>query len=400
MNLTKGIHISVFNLVIVGILGCILRYLFVDPIPGVNYGYVLHAHSHLAFLGWVFMTLYVLIVYAYLPGAMLEKRGKYTAIFLLLQIANMGMLVTFPIMSYALWSIIFSALHALLAMTFVWMIIKEVQLNSKAEHAISFVWIKWAMILMVVSNLAPFALGPVSATQGKSSLYYLLIYFYLHFQYNGWFTFAVLGFLLWLLERHRVNTNVRPVEVAFKLKLVAIFPAYALSVLWTEPDRIWYIIGGLSAIVQLVGLMFLIFFVIKNKRVLGLEESLILQVLFWVAISAVTCQHVLLLLSAIPEMAGLAFSRNIVIAYLHMVLLGFVSVLLFLILQKLRIIRLTISSKTGLGIFLFAFVATESVLVFQGLMSTGTQWLFYLALAQLVGILCIGVNVKALKTAV
>ena len=34
-----------------------------------------------------------------------------------------------------------------------------------------------------------------------------LIYFYLHFLYNGWFTFAVLGLLFWLLEKYKVSFN-------------------------------------------------------------------------------------------------------------------------------------------------------------------------------------------------
>lgn len=397
MNLSKGIYVAVFNLVIVGVLGCLLRYIFLNPVSGVNYSYVLHAHSHLAFLGWVFMTLYLLIVYAYLPDITLEKEGKYTMIFMLLQVANIGMLITFPVMGYALWSIIFSALHAFLAMAFAWMIIRDAGLRPTAKHAMSFSWIKWALILMVISNLAPFALGPVSAIQGKEDLYYLLIYFYLHFQYNGWFTFALLGLLLWLLEYHGVNTKVKPVETALKLKLIAIFPAYILSALWTKPDGIWYIIGGLSAATQWVGLLGLIVFVIKNRSVLKLEAHFMLRILFWLGVSAVTLQHVLMFLSAVPELANLAFSRNIVIAYLHMVLLGFVSVLLFLFLLKLSMISLTLSTRIGLVLFLLAFIATECTLVFQGQISEAMQWLFYLALAQLAGILCIAFNAKSIK---
>ena len=396
MSLTKGIHIAIFNLVIVVIVGCFLRYLFLQPASLINYSYVLHAHSHLAFLGWVFMALYVLLVYAYLPSVFL-KSGKFLVMFVVLQLANLGMLVTFPFMGYALWSIVFSALHAITAMIFAWVFIKEASSRCSLKHKMSFLFIKSALVLMVLSNFAPFALGPISATQGKSDLYYLLIYFYLHFQYNGWFTFALLGLVLWQLEVNGVNTKSRLVRAGFVLKFIAVFPAYILSSLWIEPDRMWYVVGGLSAAVQLIGLVSVGCFVIQNRTALSLQSSSIMRVLFWVGILAVGLQHVLMLLSAIPALANLAFARNIVIAYLHMVLLGFVTAWLFFILVKIQVIQLTLSAKAGFWLFLVALAATELVLVFQGHIMSSTHWLFYLALAQLCGVVSIAFNVKGLK---
>ena len=107
---------------------------------------------------------------------------------------------------------------------------------------------------MFISNLAPFALGPVSAIQGKTDLYYSLIYFYLHFQYNGWFTFALLGLILWMLETNGADTKTKLIKIGFLMKLVAVFPTYILSVLWTEPNWLWYWIGGLAGLIQLIGL--------------------------------------------------------------------------------------------------------------------------------------------------
>ncbi|MEQ9209304.1 MAG: hypothetical protein RLN96_05605, partial [Pseudomonadales bacterium] len=121
---------------------------------------------------------------------------------------------------------------------------------------------------MFISNLAPFALGPVSATQGKTDLYYSLIYFYLHFQYNGWFTFVLLGLLLHQLEMQGVNTDHKLVKLGFLLKLLAVFPAYLLSVLWTSPGLIWNILGGVAAITQLVGLVLILVFVMRYLSVL------------------------------------------------------------------------------------------------------------------------------------
>lgn len=393
MNDSRGIQVAVFNLVVVGIIGCFLRYYFVHPVSGVNYSYVLHAHSHLAFLGWVFMALYVLLVHAYLSPDSFKSR-KYTSLFVVLQLANLGMLATFPTMGYALWSIVFSALHAFAAMYFAWTFIRDVQARVLLKYQMSFQMVKWALILMILSNVAPFALGPVSATQGKGDLYYLLIYFYLHFQYNGWFTFALLGLIVWLLEVHRVNSNVKILKVGFYLKLGAVVPAYVLSALWIEPDPFWYVVGAVSGVAQLLGLVFIGYFLIQNSNSLGLGKSFVLNLLFWVGLLAIVVQHVLMLLSSIPSLADLAFARNIVIAYLHLVLIGFVSVWLFLLLLKLGLIQLNISSKVGALLFLSAFIVTELVLVFQAYVVSATSWLLVLALMQLTGIVCFAFNAK------
>lgn len=395
MSLTRGIQIAMLNLVIVGVIGCVLRYTFLHPVAGINYGYLLHAHSHLAFLGWVFMALYILLIHAYLPSGMQNR--KYVNLFIILQIANLGMLVTFPVMGYAAWSIAFSAVHAVVAIVFARIFSREVQAILPPRHKMSFKFIQWALILMVISNLAPFALGPVSAIQGKTDLYYSLIYFYLHFQYNGWFTFALLGLVLWQLERRGTHTQTKLIKAGFVMKLVAVFPSYILSVLWTEPNLLWYILGGLAALIQLIGLVCIIYFVIQEVAKSHLADSLVQRILIWIGILAIVGQHLLMLLSAIPALSNLAFSRNIVIAYLHMVLIGFVSVWLLFFFLKQGFVKESLITRVGLAFFLMAFVATELVLVFQVHIIEASRWLFYLAIIQLSGILCLTANVKKIN---
>lgn len=395
MSLTRGIQIAMLNLVIVGVIGCVLRYTFLHPVAGINYGYLLHAHSHLAFLGWVFMALYILLIHAYLPSGIQNR--KYVNLFIILQIANLGMLVTFPVMGYAAWSIAFSAVHAVAAIVFARIFSREVQAIMPPKHKMSFKFIQWALILMVISNLAPFALGPVSAIQGKTDLYYSLIYFYLHFQYNGWFTFALLGLVLWQLERRGTHTQTKLIKAGFVMKLVAVFPSYILSVLWTAPNLLWYILGGLAALIQLIGLVCIIYFVIQEVAKSHLADSLVQRILIWIGILAIVGQHLLMLLSAIPALSNLAFSRNIVIAYLHMVLIGFVSVWLLFFFLKQGFVKESLITRVGLALFLMAFVATELVLVFQVHIIEASRWLFYLAIIQLSGILCLTANVKKIN---
>ncbi|MEQ9306013.1 MAG: hypothetical protein RJQ14_19010, partial [Marinoscillum sp.] len=346
---------------------------------------------------WVFMALYVFLTHAYLPKGLLHTK-RYSRTFILLQVANVGMLVTFPFMGYAFWSILFSALHAVLAMGFAWVFIRDVSTGLPERHYRSFQFVKWGLILMVLSNLAPFALGPVSATQGKGDLYYLLIYFYLHFQYNGWFTFALLGLVFWQLEEQGIGTNNRLLKVGFRLKLFAIFPAYILSALWIDPGSSWYLVAGLAAATQLIGLAYLIVFMIRHIGSLINGESKVLKMLLFAGVLAIGMQHVLMLLSAFPSLAALAFARNIVIAYLHMVLLGFVSVWIFFLALKCGFLRASQALKAAFILFLAAFVVTELVLVFQGVIVNSAYWLFVLAVSQLTGLVIITMHVKKKST--
>ena len=389
----KGIRIAFVNLLIVAIIGCLLRFFFIYPLPGFNYSHVLHAHSHLALLGWVFMALFVLIVHAYQPGET-TKYQKYIYCFIILQLANVGMLFTFPFTGYALWSIIFSSIHAFTAMLFAWVFIREVDKSITDQHRASFRFVKWALILLFVSNLAPFALGPVSATQGKTDLYYSLIYFYLHFQYNGWFTFVLIGLILHQLERLGLNTSNWLVKIGFLLKLLAVFPAYLLSVLWTGPGLIWNVIGGVGAVTQLVGLVLILAFVIQHLSTLFRDHSVLMKVVFLTGVAALGVQHFLMLLSAFPALSEMAFSRNIVIAYLHLVLLGFVTVWIFYQLMALQLIKVYSISRIGYVLFFLAFLATEFILVFQGMLRLATYWLFVFAIVQLSGIALITASIK------
>jgi hypothetical protein len=203
--------------------------------------------------------------------------------------------------------------------------------------------------------------------------------------------------MLWTLETYGVRTNIKLVRVGFLLKLIAVFPAYILSTLWTQPDLIWYILGGISAVAQLAGILCIAYFLIRNRKAFGMHRYPILHVLYWVGMAALLLQHVLMLLSVIPYLAALAFARNIVIAYLHLVLLGFVSVWIFYLAVKHKLVQLNSVSKTGFYIFLLSFMVVEIVLLFQGQLDHSPQLLFYLSLGQLVGILGIASSINQIK---
>ena len=59
---------------------------------------------------------------------------------------------------------------------------------------------------MVISTMGPWAIAVISAKGLAGSEYFnAAIYFFLHFQYNGWFAFAIIGLFFWLLGAEAQN---------------------------------------------------------------------------------------------------------------------------------------------------------------------------------------------------
>ena len=106
LSIKKQVLVSLFYFLIAASLGILLR-LF--PVTNINatYKYIVHTHSHIALLGWVYVSLTSLIYYLCIDK---QAQKKYIILFWCTQITILGMLVSFPITGYALFSIIFSSL--------------------------------------------------------------------------------------------------------------------------------------------------------------------------------------------------------------------------------------------------------------------------------------------------
>src|SRR5690606_15371941 len=193
------LKIAVLNLLVVALLGLFLRWQVVQPTEGINFKNFLHAHSHVALLGWLFSAFFLAFLPTYLPED-LSRKKSYSWLFWLAQASVLGMLISFPIQGYALFSITFSTLHILFSYVFIYRFLKDCKQSEvvKNQHQFSFKFIKAALFFLALSSLGPWAMGPIMASGNSfTQLYYNAIYFYLHFQYNGWFTFAVLGLFFW-----------------------------------------------------------------------------------------------------------------------------------------------------------------------------------------------------------
>ena len=364
--------VALGNLVVVAFLGLLLRWMFVAPVSGLNYKYLLHGHSHVALLGWLYTAVFVALLAAYLPPAYREKR-TYAWQFWLSQGAVLGMLLSFPVQGYGLFSITFSTAHLLLSYWFIYRFLKDAGSagTSEGKHGLSFRFVKAALFFLALSSLGPWAMGPIMASgHSGSDLYFNAIYFYLHFQYNGWLAFAVLGLLFWLLEHHHINFDPVYGRLFLRLLFWACLPAYLLSVLWTKPAAVIYAVGGAAALVQVVALALLLAVLWPVRRqLLNLFGSWGRGILLLAALAFVL-KTLMQFSTAFPYMADLAYKlRFFIIGYLHLVLIGFVSSFLFAFFVQLGWLSFRGSlSRWGIGVFITAFVASEALLFLQGVL--------------------------------
>ncbi|WP_422081911.1 hypothetical protein [Ulvibacterium sp.] len=361
INLGFHAKIALAYFMLAAILGVVLRSFASVPIS-VNYKFIVHTHSHIALLGWLYLALTTLLYKLYLDNLDLDR--GYRKIFWFTQFTLVGMLLTFPFMGYALFSIVFSTLFLFASYWFVWFFIKNIPTSLKKSNA--YQCVKFALWYMVLSSLGPWALGGIMNTLGAQSVWYrLAIYFYLHFLYNGWMILALVGILLRVFEIHGVGLSRTLFKSFFWSINLGIILSFFLSTLFAHPPLICNVLGGIGALLQLVAFGVLLRGYAKlNKKPATFfnkfQESLLRTVIVLLIV-----KMVLQLLTALPYFANLAATLlDFTIGYLHWTFLGVITISLFLFLDYLQLLRI---SQKAYFLYLFGFILTEILIFYRGI---------------------------------
>ena len=357
-------RIALINFFIAAVMGAILRYAFVEEISWLKFRYFLHGHSHVAMLGWLYLGLYALLVHSFLPEVR-QHSPFYRNNFIVAQASVVGMLIAFPIQGYGAWSIVFSTLHGLASYFFAYRFWKDMIKDGKASSR----FVRTALLFMIFSTLALWAMPPImlGGLQGKA-IYYMTVQFYLHFQFNGWFIFAVLALFFKLLENHGISVATRPIFRFFWLLTVATLFTYALAVAWAEPLPAVFAINSLGVGLQLAALAFFAAIVMRSHQKIQEQLSgwglLLIKIAFACFALTVLVQTAVI----IPYIATVAYTiRNFVIGFIHLILLGIITqfVLGYGILNNLLSIRSSFT-RMGLLLLLAGFFGSELLLFLQG----------------------------------
>lgn len=365
--------LSLINFLVAASLGMLLRLHPVAQIEGFIPRFVVHAHSHVAFLGWVFLVLIAFIYKYWLPDDRKTAR-RFLILVVIFQVAVLGMLFTFPFTGYALWSIIFSTIHMVASLYFIYFF--ETKSGSLMPSAKKF--IRSGLYFMAVSSIGPLALGPLAASGHKFDMWYnLSIYFYLHFQYDGWFTMAIFGLVLARLSDFTLNKYANKITRAFYFFVVGIILTYALSALGYQLSLWVNVIGGIGAVFQLWGFYSLIGVLRKAVRSEFNKTLRKILTMVLVILALKLCAQFLSTLPAIVELTY--YNRDLLIAYLHWTLLGFVSLfLVYVIFRELSMWKQR-QNYWPAWVFFFAFLVMEILLVFRALAlpALTAQHIFY-----------------------
>ncbi|WP_109829533.1 hypothetical protein [Reichenbachiella versicolor] len=362
--LRSWVRISFLFLLSVAVIGTLLRafpYLRLNW----NYTHLLHAHSHIGFQGWIYTMILLLIPALYLNPFQVKK-SRYSLQFRITIPLIILIMIAFVIQGYALYSILFSTLFQFLNYRFFWSFIRDSNRYYSQSPPYSLRWIKAGMWLGLLSTFAPYAIGIISAKGlSGSELYHSVIYGFLHFQYNGWFLFTAIGLFFRVLELNNVSFNIKYALIFYWLNVVAVIPAYALSLLGMSFKELIYPFAVFAGLTEIIGLYYLIMS-FKSTSI----KSLLNNQLSYLLIVMLVCYFIKILaqgLSLIPNLQIYASSnRFIIIAFIHLSLIGVISFLFLYILLRLEWMISSIVTQVGTSCLLVGFVLTESILLLVG----------------------------------
>lgn len=353
----KLFNIPLLFLVIASWLGVFLRWYTLSPVQGVNYTYILHTHSHVMFLGWVCNVLYLAFIHNHIDES---QHRLFTRLFTVLQVLIGGMLVAFPLQGYGLYSIVFSSLHTVCMVVFTILFFRK----CRAKNTVSYWFARIALIFFMLSAVGPFSLGYIM-TLGPAyrDWYYFSIYYYLHFQYNGFFTFGTFSLFFKLLESRHVAINKAGMIAAGRLMAIACIPAYFLSILWAQPGIIFNITAGIAACIQVYAVV-LFFRILWSSYVVWYASfARVSRLVLGMVLFCLGIKLLLQCISAFPEIAAMAYQlRPVVIAYLHLVLVGVVTLFLFVWYRENNLLN----AKYDMSVMIYcmiAFAGMELVLI-------------------------------------
>ena len=352
---------GLINFLIAALLGLVLRYAFIGEID-FNFRFLTHAHSHVAMLGWLYLMLYSFIVYRYIP----HIRKIYHYLFLVTQIAVIGMLFSFPFQGYAAFSIVFSSLHIFASYFFVKLILKDL----KPFDSIDKQFIRAALWFMVVSTLGIWCLPVSIVVFGKNSeAYNIAIQTFLHFQFNGWFIFGVIGLFIKYLTNHPTEKN-QQLKKALGWLILSVVFTLALPISWFIKLPVLNIINSLGVIFQLIGFYHLIIALKKPLNTFLSSTTFYIKTLVYFILISMVIKVLFQSFSVVPEVNEASIQiRNLVIGFIHLLMLGVISgaLLFFLSLEGVFKQR-KIVAQIGLSLFMLGFVLSEAYLFLQGVM--------------------------------
>lgn len=397
----RWIKIALINFCVVALAGVTLRYKINFDLRAVNQKHLLQGHSNFAFVGWVTIILMVLMIDHIKRYNVVTNYKKYHWLLIVNCFTAYGMFVSFLVEGYNFYSILFLSAGILLSYFFiVWM---WQDLNKVKERSSSTMWYKAALIIWAFSSLGAIFLAYLMASNILiQDLYFASVYFFLHFQYNGWFLFVCFGLLFSFLSQKGFLPSFAISKKIFFIMAITVVPAFFLSILWLKLPLAIHWLANITGILQLIVLLFFVkIFSLFKKNVPSVLHTTT-RILWMLASIAFILKIVLQALSIFPYLSDYAFGfRPVVIGYLHLSFLGIISFFILGYINQFLYQRHRHLNTPGVYLFVAGVLFQEIILMFQGLEAMNFSpipyaniSLFYCAIMMALGLILIVVSLR------
>lgn len=311
-----------FFLVLVFLSGIILRFQWMNPQWMLfNQKFLVHAHSHIAMLGWLNWFIFAWLSFKFKVHFPCLFRGIFW-------ILTLSVIPLFIMDGYWLGSIAVSSLYLVLSYWILWKFNSQISFVAEQnKHIIkdgkffSYVW-SHALIWYFISTLGPWALGG-SVKWGADYMDFWIRY-YLHLQFNGWFTFMIIAVLV---SRISLSDELK-IKVKRLITFASITVAPALFPIQKLLDNfLLEILGRISVVIYALSIFWILWIIYKAS-----EPTLI----FRTGILFGFLKQILVLSTLFTFFSDMAKEvHEAKIAYTHVALLGFISTLMVsLVLDK------------------------------------------------------------------
>jgi hypothetical protein len=305
------------------------------------------------------------LLMAVIPDLSREQFKKFLFFLKTNFILSYGILISFIIQGYGEISIFF--IFGTIVNFYVfgiryWRILNQTQKKDKSN-----LFFKAAIIFNFISSIGiGFLIFLMRDAHALQKWHLMSVYFFLHFQYNGFFIFCCLGLFFKMLTK--ASIIIQHQKTLSWLFIVSLPPTYFLSVLWMKLPVYINISVIAFSLIQLLAWMWLIgkIWNQRNKIIRSFSPPIILMLIG--SGIAMTIKFILQAVSTINPLRQYAFGfRPVVIGYLHLIFLGIVTLFLLAFSFEYNLIKINFISMKGMLILGIGIVLNELMLMIQGL---------------------------------
>jgi len=157
--------------------------------------------------------------------------------------------------------------------------------------------------------------------------------------------------------------------ISFWIYFISLFPGYFISIGWVEAGVFMDILSAIGGIGQWISILLLIIVYKDSWDALKTQYHHVINFGILITLILLVTKSTMELGMIIPNMATLVYdTRNVIIGYLHLTLLGFVSFAILVGYFMLDFVKVNKLSLLGINIFLIGFILNELLLFLDALL--------------------------------